>query len=104
MGHRRSQSVTETCNDAGKCNRAWQVQIYVMSGATAQELVVRLLSGAHSLPMESTDDGLRHFLIVESSGDSQARSVHKAVVSTDAGAVLLHTAYGLESPRALTAV
>jgi hypothetical protein len=99
----QSQSIVESSNDSRTLDHVWDVQVFAMSGAAAQEFVANLLSAVDGLALETTDDGARNFLIVESSGDSQARSVYKLVMSTDAGAVLLHTVHGPESPHVLTA-
>ena len=102
MMYPQSQSIVESSNDSRTLDHVWDVQVFAMSGAAAQESVAGLLSGVDGLALESTDDDVRYFLIVESSGHSRAWSVHELVMSTDAGAVLLHTVHGPEAPHLLS--
>jgi hypothetical protein len=69
----------------------WLVQIYEVSDEVVQTAIFGLLVGIESLTVQATRSGRDAFLIIESSHDDEAWSVHRFVTSSDPGAKLLHT-------------
>jgi hypothetical protein len=68
------------------------VQIYGVSDAHAQELIVGLLSGIDDLVVESATNGLERLVVVECVDNEQAISVRRVITAIDFDATLVHSA------------
>ena len=69
----------------------WRLQIYLVSDQISQELIAGLLAGIDSLVVESISGDFDHFVVVESSDNSQAEALPALIGSIDPGAMLIHT-------------
>ncbi|MFL6089146.1 MAG: hypothetical protein ACJ71Z_03290 [Aeromicrobium sp.] len=72
----------------------WVVQIFAISDARAEELIVGLLAGVKDIVVERATSGSDHFVITECADSAQARSIARIVTSIDFNARLLHTTCG----------
>lgn len=76
----------------------WLVQIFAVSDALAQELIVGLLGGIDGVVVTSSTKGNDHFVVTECVDPGQARSVFRIVTSIDLDAAVVHTSNGPIEP------
>ena len=69
-------------------------QLYDMSDADAQELVVGLLQNRTGVSARPAASGPDQYVVVECSDPAHARSIFTLVTSVDPGATLLHATNG----------
>lgn len=92
----------------------WKVQIFEMSTLGNKQTVVDLLTQVSDLAVQSVSNAHRHYVVVESRGDEQARYVSQLVYGVDPDSLLTHTVEGSDvrtarvethatAPRALSA-
>ncbi len=72
----------------------WVVQIFAISDARAEELIVGLLAGVKDVVVERATSGSDRFIIAECADWVQARSIGRIVTSIDFDARLIHTTSG----------
>ena len=70
------------------------IQLYDMSDADAQELVVGLLRDWTGVEARPATSGPDRYVVVECSDPEHARSIFTLVTSVDPGATLLHATNG----------
>lgn len=66
-----------------------RVQIYSVTDANSQELIVGLLSGIDDLSVQAATSGPDRLVVVECAEASQSRSVFRLVTSIDFDAALV---------------
>jgi hypothetical protein len=71
---------------------SWVVQIFAISDARAEELIVGLLAGVKDVVVERAVSGSDRFVITECADSFQAGSIARIVTSIDFEARLVHTA------------
>ena len=70
------------------------IQIYDMSDADAQELVIGLLQAWDGLDARPAFSGPDRYVVVECSDSARAHSIFTMVTAVDPGATLIHTTNG----------
>jgi hypothetical protein len=76
----------------------WLIQIFAVSDALAQELIVGLLDGFDDVAASAATDGPDHFVVTECVDPMRARSVLRMVTSVDVKAAVVHTSNGPVEP------
>jgi hypothetical protein len=79
----------------------WVVQIFAISEARAEELIVGLLGGISDIVVQRAASGTDRFVITECADVAQAQSIRRIVTSIDFDARVLHTASGPLEPAAV---
>lgn len=69
----------------------WRIQIFLVSDATAQELIAALLAGLDRLVVEPASSDFDHFIIVESADDTEAEGIQRLIRTIDPAVTLIHT-------------
>jgi hypothetical protein len=69
----------------------WQLQIYLVSNHTAQELIAGLLAGNDRLVVDAVSSDFDHFVVVECAGRREAFEVRRLVQAIDPDVRLIHT-------------
>jgi len=78
----------------GRTMSDWLIQIFAVSDASAQELLVGLLGGFDDVVASAATNGSDHFVVTESSDPLRARAVSRVVTSVDVHASVVHTSNG----------
>jgi hypothetical protein len=72
----------------------WLTQIFAVSDALAQELIVGLLGGFDDVAVSASTNGSNHFVVTECGDPMRARAVSRIVMSVDVHASVVHTSNG----------
>ena len=72
----------------------WLIQIFAVSDALAQELIVGLLGGFDDVVVSAATNGSDHFVVAECGDSMRARAVFRIVTSVDVHASVVHTSNG----------
>ena len=72
----------------------WLIQIFAVSDASAQELIVGLLGGFDDVVVSAATNGSGHFVVTESGDPLRARAVSRIVTAVDLHASVVHTSNG----------
>jgi len=72
----------------------WLIQIFAVSDALAQELIMGLLGGFDDVVVSAATNGSDHFVVTECGDAMRARAVFWTVTAVDVHASVVHTSNG----------
>lgn len=72
----------------------WLTQIFAVTDASAQELIVGLLGGFDDVVVSAATNGSDHFVVTECGDSMRAGAVARIVTSVDVRASVVHTSNG----------
>ena len=69
----------------------WQLQIYLVTSQTSQELIAGLLAGFTNVVVDVVSSDFDHFVVVECAGGHEAFEVRRLAQAIDPDVRLIHT-------------